>query len=236
MNQKSLAAQSQVFLDYLEIWQTNLPAVTLQQVIAEPRKTVIVSVDIIHGFCYEGALSSPRVAGIVKPIVSLFTKAWAAGVRDIILTQDNHDPQAVEFAQWPPHCIRGTAEAETVSEFKNLPFFSDILVFEKNSISSELNTELGAWVNSHPDTDTFIVVGDCSDLCTYQLAMFLRLDANARQLARRVIAPANCVQTYDMPVETARELGILPHPGDLMHSFFLYHMQLNGVEVVAEIQ
>jgi hypothetical protein len=80
-----------------------------------------------------------------------------------------------------------------------------------------------------------MVVGDCTDLCTYQLAMFLRLDANARQKARRVIVPADCVQTYDLPVEIASGLGALPHPGNLLHAVFLYHMQLNGVEVVSEI-
>lgn len=236
MNPESLAVQAQDFLEYLEAWRANLPTLPLRQAVLDPRRTAVVSVDVIHGFCYEGPLSSPRVAGIVAPIVNLFEKVWEYGVRAIILTQDTHEPEAVEFAQWPAHCVRGTAEAETVQEFKYLPFFNEMLVIEKNSIASGINTGLEGWVADHPETDTFIVVGDCTDLCTYQLAMYLRLDANARQQARRVILPANCVQTYDMPVETARGLGILPHPGDLIHSLFLYHMQLNGVEVVAEIQ
>jgi hypothetical protein len=28
----------------------------------------------------------------------------------------------------------------------------------------------------------------------------------------------------------------MPHPGDLMHAFFLYHMALNGVEVVRTLE
>ena len=51
----------------------------------------------------------------------------------------------------------------------------------------------------------------------------------------RVIVPENAVQTYDMPVETASAIGALPHHGDFMHLVFLYHMRLNGVEVVREI-
>jgi hypothetical protein len=108
-------------------------------------------------------------------------------------------------------------------------------IIEKNSIHSFLNTGLGQWVNAHPEVHTYIVVGDCTDLCTYQLAMFLRLDANARQLQRRVIVPAEAVDTYDMPVETARQVGAMPHDAELLHAVFLYHMALNGVEVVGKM-
>jgi hypothetical protein len=66
--------------------------------------------------------------------------------------------------------------------------------------------------------------------------MFLRLDANARQLKRRVIVPENCVQTYDTPVALAVEKHLTAHPGDWMHVSFLYHMFLNGVEIVKKLE
>ena len=65
--------------------------------------------------------------------------------------------------------------------------------------------------------------------------MHLRLEANARQLARRVIVPADCVATYDLDVETAAQISAMPHPGDLLHALFLYHMRLNGVEVYLKV-
>jgi hypothetical protein len=66
--------------------------------------------------------------------------------------------------------------------------------------------------------------------------MHLRLRANAYQRASdRVILPANCVATYDLPVSVAQEYGIMPHHGDLLHLLFLYHLALNGVQVVANI-
>jgi nicotinamidase-related amidase len=235
VNSKGLSEKSQPFFDWLEEWIEDLAALPIGEAVPQPEKAAVISVDVTNGFCYEGPLSSPRVAGIVEPIAELFERAWEHGMRNIILSQDTHEPDAVEFAQWPPHCVRGTSEAETVNTFKNLPFFPQMILSEKNSVAPGLNTDLYPWVEAHPEVDTFIVTGDCTDLCTYQLAMFLRLDANARQLQRRVIVPANCVQTYDRPVEVAREQGGLPHPGDLMHAIFLYHMQLNGMEVVAKI-
>jgi len=51
-----------------------------------------------------------------------------------------------------------------------------------------------------------------------------------------VIVPANCVQTWHLSVEDAEDLPAMPHHGDLLHTVFLYHMALNGIEVVSEIQ
>lgn len=122
-----------------------------------------------------------------------------------------------------------------MDEISSLPFYPEMTIIEKNSIHSGLNTGLSAWLADHPEINTFLIVGDCTDLCVYQIAMHLRLDANARQLQRRVVVPANCVDTYDTPVEFALSQGIPPHPGDFLHATFLHHMALNGVEVVAKI-
>ncbi len=228
-------SESRPFLKFLAKWQADLPSLPLEQAIPHPDQTAVICVDMINGFCHFGALSSPRVHSIIEPVVELFQRAQAAGVPHFLLTQDTHEPDAVEFGQFPPHCVRGTLEAETIPEIRSLPFFDQMVLFEKNSIQSGLNTGLNDWLAAHPAVDTFILVGDCTDLCIYQLAMHLRLEANACQMQRRVILPADCSQTYDISVPVAKQIGAMPHDGELLHSIFLYHMALNGVEVVAEI-
>jgi len=232
MNSPKLSERSKPFIDYLETWLAILPQVDLRETLAEPAKAAIISTDMINGFCRSGPLASPRVEALISPISRLLRAAWELGVRNIILTQDTHDPDALEFEAYPPHCVRGTEEAETVAEIKQLPFYDRMVVIEKNTISSNLETALDGWIEDHPEVDRYIIVGNCSDICVYQMALALRLQANAQGRQRRVIVPQNCVDTFDTPVSTAKELGILPHDGDLLHHVFLYHLALNAVEVI----
>ena len=127
------------------------------------------------------------------------------------------------------HCVRGTEEAETIPELKALPFANLLTVIEKNSLHPGLGTEFDAWLDAHPALRTAIVVGNCTDLCVYQLAV----RHNARNVPGvSVIVPADAVDTYDLPVEAATAIGAFPHPGDFFHQVFLYHMALNGIQVV----
>ncbi|MBN1583564.1 MAG: cysteine hydrolase [Anaerolineae bacterium] len=224
------------FLTWLGNWVSGLQPVPFAEAIPNPERTAMLCVDLSVGFAYEGVLSSPRVAGIVPPIVQLFQRAHSAGIKHFVLPQDCHDDDTPEFGSFAPHCQCGSREAETVPELLALGFSEQFEVIHKNSINSAINTTLDAWLNAHhQEIDTFIVVGDCTDLCTHQLAMYLRLRANAYGYKQRVIVPSDCTQTYDLPVDIAENLGIMPHDGDLMHAIFLYQMALNGIEVVGSI-
>ena len=235
MKADELMRKSQPFFEWLVDWYQSLPALSVAEL--EPAATMVLSVDLIRGFCTEGPLASPRVQGIVPAVVRLFQLLYDHGVRHFVLTQDTHSQDAPEFQAYAPHCLAGTAESETIPELLALPFSGQFVIFPKNSLSSMLGTGLPAWLENHPEIKNFVIVGDCTDLCIYTAAMDLRLRANALNIPGvRVIVPADCVQTYDLPVETAQQLGIMPHDGDLLHLVFLYMMALNGVKVVAKVE
>lgn len=224
------------FLRYLEDWYASLPTMPLSDVIAgAPGRVALISVDIINGFCNEGPLASPRVNALIPTIVTLFQQAHAQGVRHMLLAQDTHTPDAEEFHAYPPHCVRGTRQSDAVDELKNLPFYNDITIIQKNALSAMIGTNLTAWIDERPQVDTYIVVGDCTDLCVFTMAMELRMHANAHNLRRHVLVPAHAVDTFDTPLETAQRLGIKAHHADLHHVLFLHHMAMNGVEVVGEL-
>jgi len=233
-----LAERATPYLNYIEGWLHQLPSAALTEIITSaggPERVAIVSVDLIVGFCHHGALSSPRVAALLQPVAKLMTAAHDAGVNAIVLTQDTHLSDAQEFAFYPPHCVAGTEESETAPELRALPFSDSFNIVEKNSISSTIAPGWIDWERTHGPFTTWIIVGDCTDLCVYQAAMALKLRGLSDHREQRIIIPVDCVQTYDMPVDRALEVGAEPHDGDVLHAVFLHSMALNGVEVVATV-
>ncbi|NLF11559.1 MAG: cysteine hydrolase [Anaerolineaceae bacterium] len=240
MNLEQLVENSRPFLAWLLEWHDGLPTLAwdeiLQDVGGDAGRIAVLAVDVTRGFCSEGPLASERVGRIVEPITRVFRQAHEVGVRHFILPQDTHTENAVEFGSYPPHCKVGSEESQTVDELRNLPFSDQYLVLEKNSISSDIDTGLGEWLDRHPEVTTLIVTGDCTDLCVYQLAMYLRLRANARNLREvRVVVPLDTIDTFDLPVEAARRIGAMPHDADLLHLVFAHAMASNGVEIVKQV-
>lgn len=240
MNLEYLITSSRPFLAWLVEWYNNRPALALGELLdgaeTSPDRVAVLAVDVTVGFCSDGALASDRVGRIAGPVTQLFRRAYGHGIRHFLLPQDTHSEDAVEFGSFPPHCVRGTSEPVTIPELRSLPFSDLFKTIEKNSISSDIDTELDPWLDDHPDVTTFIVVGDCTDICVYQLAMHLRIRANALGLrGTRVILPLDGVDTFDIPVDVAQEIGAMPHHGDLLHLIFLYSMAQNGIEIVSEV-
>ena len=204
-------------------WFANVAPSPLDRISGDPESTAVFSTDMINGFLRNGSLASERVNAITEPVVSLFSRAWDLGMREFVLLQDTHDPMTPEFVSYPPHALVGTKESETIPELTELPFSDRFTVIEKNSLSPSIGTIFDSLLAEHEHISTAIVVGNCTDLCVYQLAMHLRLRADALNLAEfEVIVPENCVATFDTS----------NHPGDFFHQVFLYHMASNGIRIV----
>jgi nicotinamidase-related amidase len=231
----NFAEKSKDLINWLSEWYASLQPLPLSAAITEPARTALCSVDMLEGFCYEGNLSSPRSADCVQPIANLFRRAYERGVRSFVSIQEWHSELAEEFKAYGRHCVRGTREAELVRELASLPFVRNIEIVHKNSLHTIVGTTMEQWLEQHSLVDTFIIVGVCTDLSTYDLALDLKLRANSRDIPRRVIVPANCVNTYDLPVDAAQKIGALPHDGDFADVYSLYMMALNKIEVVKEI-
>ncbi|MGH7245948.1 MAG: cysteine hydrolase family protein [Candidatus Levyibacteriota bacterium] len=222
------------FLNWLTSWKEKLSARTFSE-LGDPKNIAVISVDMVVGFCHTGPLASPQVHDTIPHVVEVFKNAYEHEVRNYLLLQDTHSQNAEEFNAYPPHCIQGTEESENIPELKALPFANLYQTFEKNALSPIYDTKINGWITDHPEVTTYIVVGDCTDLCVYNMAMNLRMSANAKNIKRKVIVVANAVATYDMSVTKATELGAMPHPEKLLHPLFLYHMALNGIEVIKEV-
>ncbi len=231
-------AERAPFLEYLLSLEASWPVVPLEELVEQaggPEGVMVLGVDLVEGFCRQGALSSPRVAPVVEPAARILTRARALGVARFLFPCDSHPADSPEFASFPPHCLAGTTEAELVEEIRRLPFASQFQVVAKGSVNALVATDLAERLLAMPDLRTLVVMGDVTDLCLYHLAVNVRYLANARNRPWQVVVPVSAVATYDLPVDSARALGAMPHDGDLLHLVFLYHLQLNGVRVVRDL-
>jgi nicotinamidase-related amidase len=218
---------------FIQEWIDTLSPASLAELVPDPSRAAFFSSDLINGFVHFGPLASPRVLGVVEPVVSLFQRGWEYGIRHFVLTQDTHDPETPEFSAYPAHALRGDEESSTIPELASLPFAEHMTIIEKNSLSPAIETTFNDWWDAHPDLNRAIVVGDCTDLCVYQLAMQLRMRANALNLQDfEVIVPVDTVQTFDIPEGGPTGTA---HPGDFFHHVFLYHMMSNRIRIVRSI-
>jgi nicotinamidase-related amidase len=195
----------------------------------EPASVAVLVVDLVRGFCHMGPLASPRVEALVQPTAAFLQDAAARGVGHIWYCCDEHPPDSPEFHAFPPHCVAGTAESDLHPELAALGLGRRI---SKGSLNAMLETELPGLIEANPELRHFVLVGDCTDLCIYSAGMHLRMLANARGSDWQVWVVANLVNTYDLPIAVAKEIGAMPHPGELCHQFALYQMRLNGCRLV----
>lgn len=220
---------------FVREWLETLEPMHLDDLVPDPERAAFFSADLINGFVHFGPLASPRVHALVEPVIDLFFRGWELGIREFVLLQDTHPQETPEFRSFPPHAIAGTDESATIPELAGLPFAEALTIIDKNSLHPAIETSFDAWWDDHRDINRAIVVGDCTDLCVYQLAMHLRMRANALGLDDfEVIVPVNAVDTFDIPADDASTPGAA-HPATFFHEVFLYHMATNGIRVVSNL-
>lgn len=182
---------------------------------------VVFVVDMVNGFVKEGALADPAIAKCIAPIETLLKSCTPV---QTIFVNDTHEPDAAEFASFPPHCLKGSQEAQVVDELQ--PYVTTVL--EKNAISAAMAPGFFELLANLPEKVDLIVTGCCTDLCVLQLALPLQawINQNNRK-GMRVILPVDCVETYGIP-------GV--HEAQSWNEMALANMAANGIEVVSSIQ
>lgn len=198
---------------------SNAPVLDLESL--HSRKTALVIVDMINGFVREGALQSLRVEGIIPQITELMKKCEEKGIVKLAFA-DCHGEESPEFDAYPAHCMRGSTEGEIVEEIQGMGGYT---LITKNSTNGFLEEEFRVWLNENEGINTFIVTGDCTDICVQQFAITLKTWFNMNNEKSRIIIPVNAVETYDLGT----------HNGDLVNVMALYNMIINGVEVVRSV-
>lgn len=180
-------------------------------------RTVHIAVDMVNGFVKEGALSSEEVLSINEPVAKFAKECKEHGIENLALC-DCHPESCTEFLTYPVHCVAGTEESELTDELKGT---ADFRVFPKLSVNGWLEDDFRSFIIDG-GYDTFLITGDCTDMCVIQLALSIKSGLNRINRAGRVIVIKDLVATCSLPTR-------LPETAEL--AAFLV-MQSNGIEVV----
>lgn len=181
-------------------------------------ETTLVIVDMINGFAREGALCSSRVGTIIPEITKLSIDCDRLHIEKIAFA-DCHTKESSEFRSYPVHCLKGSTEADVVDEIKAA---SGYKLITKNSTNGFIEEEFQKWLGHNENKNTFIIVGDCTDICIQQFALTLKTWFNMKNKESRIIVPINAVETYDLEMHNAQLTNVMA----------LYNMIINGIEVV----
>lgn len=196
----------------------SLPAMSISE--TDPEKTELVIVDIVNGFVRQGAMASPLVEDIIPPVVSLMDKCAGKNI-PIAAFADCHCAECEEFSSFPPHCIGNTAESEIVDEIKAKGGY---LLIRKNSTNGFHEDAFREHLIS-AGKNTFIVTGDCTDICVLQFCLTLKTFFTRNDKKCEIIIPINCTETYDAP----------GHSADFMNIAAYKIMKDSGIKFVSEI-
>lgn len=219
-NKKEFLNRSADTLEKIADMLKKLPSVRLTGL--KPEESAFIIVDMINGFVREGALKSPRAEALIPEIARLSRACDELGITKVAFA-DCHTTLSPEFDSYPEHCLGGTSESEVVDEIKEIGGY---ILVPKNSTNGFLEEEFQKWLKQNPQINTFIVTGVCTDICVQQFAITLKTWFNAQNKKSRVIVPVNTVDTYD--------LGI--HEAELINIMALYNMNINGIELVADVK
>lgn len=203
-------------LDKLQTRLEKLETLPLKSL--DPEDTALVIIDMTNGFAREGLLASPRVAALIPAIVSLAESCLSRRI-PVIAPSDTHTPEAEEFMAYPAHCVVGSEESDLVDELKSL---NGIMKLEKNSTQIWHSQAFQDWFRANERRSTWILTGDCTDICVLQFALALKTFFQSENRPSRVIVPINAINTFETP----------DHPGDLYHLMALALMEAGGVELV----
>lgn len=216
--QEFLTQAGQEMAEWYDRFQ-RVPSISLDQL--DPRRSCLIVVDVINGFVKFGPLSDPSISEIIPPIRDLM-QAFQSRSMPVAAFQDCHAPDAAEFSVFPPHCVRGTDETELVSELDGI----SCVRLPKNSTNGFLERNFQELLTRNPQMNTFLVVGDCTDICVLQFCLTLTAALNVSNKKASVIVPVNAVDTFGAP----------GHNKHVMNLAALQLMASAGVQIVSEVR
>ncbi len=133
---------------------------------------VLLVVDMLKGFCEEGRplYCGPSVAPII-PFIRKLIVGYNQRDETVVFICDSHEPDDLEFQMFPPHCIRGSEEAEIIDELRGVA--TNEIIIPKQRYSGFFGTNLEELLAGLAP-QLVEVVGVCTNICVLYTVEELR--------------------------------------------------------------
>lgn len=161
---------------------------------------VLIIVDMVNGFINEGPMADKHISHIIPNIDNL---AKEYDKNEILVIKDCHTKDSVEFKAFPPHCLKGTSQANTVEELQK--YENEGNVFEKNSTSAMFADGFVDKINELKNLKKVTITGCCTDICILNLAIPLKNYFNQNNRDIEIIVPKDMVETYNSNIHNREE-------------------------------
>ena len=161
------------------------------------KRHALIVIDMQRGFLEEGypLFCGKAARRIIPPVQRLIERELRNGT-PIFFTADAHAPDDKEFEIYPPHCVRGSVEAEIIPELTS--YINRAALIETTRYSAFYKTDLDKRLRKL-GVKRLIFCGVCTDICV----MHTVADAYYRGYAVEV--RSDCVASFD---EEAHAFGL----------------------------
>jgi nicotinamidase-related amidase len=219
--------------------------VVFQEVALQPKKTGLIIVDEVNGFCTVGAgnlapaAPDAQIAQMVGETERL-AQLYAAQKWPILAFLDTHTPGKPE-PPYPPHCELGTGEENLVPALAFLENDPNATLVRKDCINGYIGAERGDGTNRLLDwirdngIEQVVVTGICTDICDLDFVVTLLSARNSDKVdtgrLKDIVVYEPGTSTYDLPESVQKKLGLPEsaiHPQKITHHAALYFMQARG--------
>jgi nicotinamidase-related amidase len=160
------------------------------------KNEVLIMIDMLKGFLDKGPLADPSIKQIIPENVKWIKKFIAEG-KPVLSFQDAHDHNALEFENYPPHCLKGTKESELVDE---LMMFEDHMIkIEKNTTNGFFAPGFQKFLTENPDLNKITITGCCTDICVMNFAITMKTYCQTIKKPIEIIVIEKAVDTFGIP-------------------------------------
>lgn len=161
-------------------------------------------IDMNNGFVNFGAMANPSYNQLVPEQLKMIEKFRRENeLVNFIL--EGHDEKALEFINYPSHCIIGTEEAKLIPEFQGEQKKENTRIYYKNCINGMLNRNLQDEIRALKQLKEVVIEGVCADLCVMDFARTYARYLDQINKEAKIFVVRKAIDTFDAPGHNREE-------------------------------